>query len=170
MKVFVAFSILVFGFNLAYAHSCVTFSRLSDEEHLKELSKTDIIFQGEILSISDDIITDTNRFYRNFRKVNLKVIKAWKGIETTQTTALFAENNPCGVKLEVGKKYMIYSGGSSDLFEIDCCSFGRFDEKRIPKQLGEGKIIEEPEPTPIPTETSESFWSTIWSKITSFFS
>jgi hypothetical protein len=157
MKIIITALILIFGFNLIYAHSCYTYSRLTDAEHFKELSKTKIIFQGEITSISDEIITDTNRFYRNFRRVTLKVIRVWKGIETAETIAFLAENNPCDVKLEVGKRYMIYSSDSSVPFEIDCCSFGLFDEKRISKQLGEGKIIEELEPTPTQTETSESF-------------
>lgn len=165
--------VLLFSFNSVFPHSCATFKNLTDKEHLQKLSETKIFFQGEIISISNDEIFDDNRFYKKYYTINFKVIKSWKGIETATTTALFAVDNPCGLKLEVGRKYMVYSFDSNNPFEIDCCNFGLFDEKRIQNQLGGGIIIEETQTSqlsPTPNESTEGFWSNLWNKITSFFS
>lgn len=166
MKVLVLCFTFILFFNFVDAHTCATFKNFDDKEHFKELSKTKIIFQGELISISDRILTKKNHQYST---LTFKVRKSWKDVESNQVKALFAVNNPCGINLEIGKTYMIYSSDSETPFEIDCCSFGLFDEKRIETQLGEGKVFSE-ESQITSNEPTESFWTNIWSKFVSIFS
>ena len=98
--------------------------------------------------------------------IKFTVLHAWKGIETNEITV--KSSNPCGVKLFVGESKIVYGYASENknIIDADCCNFGSFDDERMKREYGEGKIIEEPSPV----ETSEGFWSELWQKIVSFFS
>lgn len=158
MKVFAAILILTFCFGSAFAHSCATFYNLDDKAHSEKLQKVAKIFYGEIISI-----TETADF-GNY-SVKFKVIRAWKGIESNEITVKFS--NPCGTILAVGEKKMIYGyiSDSENLINVNCCNLGLFDDEKMKREYGEGKIIEQPQPI----ETNEDFWSRLWRKIVSVF-
>jgi len=158
MKILASVLILFFGYSLAFAHSCITYSRLNYKEHSEKLQKVDKFFFGEIISITEV----ENQTYL----IKFKVIRAWKGIESNEITAKFG--NPCGIVLFVGEKRMVYGYNlqNKNIIDVNCCNFDLFDGERMKCEYGEGKSIEEPQPI----ETTESFWSVIWKKIVSFFS
>lgn len=158
MKIFALILILFFCYSLTFAHSCATYSRLNDKEHNEKLQKVDKIFYGKIISMTEDE-------HQNYL-IKFKVMRTWKGVESSEITAKFS--NPCGIPLLIGERKMVYGYSLNDenVIDVNCCNFGMFDDERMKREYGEGKVIEEPQQL----ETTESFWSWLWKKITSIFS
>jgi hypothetical protein len=165
MKILISILVLCISYNSTFAHSCRSFKNLSDAEYYKQLEKLKFIFYGEVIStINNDTRTEFIEF---------KVLRAWKGIKTNKVTIkLF---NPCGIKLTMaGGKMMVYGYALTDenLIEVDCCSFESYDDERTKRKYGEGKVFEEAasQITSEQNQSTESFWSSLWQKIVSFFS
>ncbi len=158
MKIFALILLLIFSCNQIFAHTCATFSRLNDKDYNEKLNEVDKIFYGEVISVSET----ENKIYL----VKFKVIRAWKGSESKEISAKFS--NPCGISLFIGEKRMIYGYDlkNENIIDVNCCNFGLFDDERMKREYGEGKIVEVAEPKP----ETEGFFVWFWRKITSIFS
>jgi hypothetical protein len=150
MKVFALILILFCSYQFAYTCSC---SNSSEKEQLEWLKKSDAVFQGEVISVSEP--------YYYF-----KVTKSWKGIET-KTVRIEMEDSSCSLEFKLGDKPIVVAYGLP--LATDMCNRGRIDSEKFDEIFGNPKIIEQPNETSS-NESTESFWSTIWNKITSFFS
>lgn len=163
-KILVSIFILIFSYKSVFPHSCATFKNLSDKEHAQKLDQVSAIFLGEVISSKDE-----NEYVQI---VEMRVLKIWKGVEKDKIT--IRHSNPCSIDSKsfflTGSKLMVYGYTiqNSEMIGVDCCNFSLFDDERMKKTYGEGKFIEQPQPTP--TEPTEGFWSNLWKKITSFFS
>lgn len=167
-KIITSIFILIFSFNSVFPHSCITFKNLDDKEHAQKLDQVSAIFLGEVIS-SQEV-----EMYVYI--IELQVLRSWKGVKTTRVKIKYTD--PCSYAIhgtfQKGARWMIYgySIKDSELIDINCCNFGLFDDERMKKIYGEGKVIEQPQPSisPTPIEQTESFWSNLWKKIISFFS
>ena len=166
MKIIASILILLFYYNLAFSHSCISYKNANDTIHTNQLNQVKAIFSGEVISAKE--------ISKSVYLVELKVLRVWKGIEKDKVTIKY--NDPCSYSNEfifpIGSKMMIYgySIENSELIDVNCCNLSLFDDERMKKVYGEGKVIEELQTSPTPTKSAESFWTIIWKKITSFFS
>lgn len=158
MKIFALIMFLIFGCNQIFAHTCATFSRLNDKDYNEKLNEVDKIFYGEVISVSET----ENKIYL----VKFKIIRSWKGIESKEISAKLS--NPCGISLFVGEKRMIYGYDlkNENIIDVNCCNFSLFDDERMKREYGEGKIVEVAETK----SKTEGFFVWFWRKITSVFS
>ena len=159
----------MFSYNSAFATTCTTWTRLSDKKHSEKLREIDAIFYGEIIAINKPSQSSENNI--DFTQIlQVKVLRVWKGVEEKEVFVKyirfywFTEMD----KSDIGKKEMFYAYKLKDdsSLMINSCSLGAFDDERMMREYGEGKIIEQPQPI----ETTEGFFAWLWRKITSFFS
>lgn len=176
VKILISIFVLLFSFSLSFSQNCGTtqcayFGNLSDKEYKKKLDINDVIFYGEIISQSE-ILHLENGF--PYRKLRVKVLEAWKGVESNEVEIDFSYyDNDCANLGESGEMIFYgYSPTHQSPFNMGWCNKYSFKDEKTRKILGEGKVIEQtqPSPTPTPTESTEDFWSSLWKKITSFFS
>ena len=175
MKILASILFVIFSFNSAFAHTCVTYSRLSDKEHTEKLQEIDAIFYGEVISIGEPNYNQ-NEFKYGTHILRIKVLRVWKGIDTDEVSVAYLRAyQPFDKEIGgIGTKKLFYAQKSKDdsNFHVRYCSFTLFDDERMKRELGEEKVIEEPAPLLLPeqSDTTESFWSGIWQRINSFFS
>lgn len=163
-KILVSILILIFSYDSVFPHSCATFKNLSDKEHAQKLDQVSAIFLGEVTSSKDE-----NEYVQI---VEMRVLRVWKGVEKDKIT--IKHSNPCSMDSKSvflsGSKIMVYGYTiqDSEMISVDCCNFSLFDDEKMKKIYGEGKVIEQFQPSP--TKSTEGFCSSLWKKITSFFS
>lgn len=164
MKVVASFLLIIFSYNFVFSHTCSTYKNSDDSIHIQQLNQIDSIFLGEVISAKEISFS--------VYSVELKVLQIWKGVEKNKVTIKYS--NPCTSDSQfpfaIGSKMMIYgySIKDSELIDVNCCNLSLFDDERMKKIYGEGKIVEELNSSQ--TESIESFWDNIWRKIKSFFS
>lgn len=172
MKIFASILLLFFSYSFVVAcgtTECSTNKYLSDEKYKEVLDKkVDAIFYGEIIYQSE-ILRRENGF--PYRKLKVKVLRIWKGIGLIDLKGVDIEfsyfDNDCAMLGESGKRmFYVYSPIHKPPFYTGQCGEGAFDDEKTKRLLGEGQIIEEPQPI----ETTEGFWARLWKKIVSFFS
>lgn len=174
MKILASILVLFFCCNLVLAHSCATYSRTSDEKHSQRLQKIDAIFFGEVIFVSEPM-NNQDEFKHGTQKLRIKVLQAWKGVETNDISDLYTRAYTSFEK-EIGgigtkKVFYAYSRNDDPNLHIDFCSFSAFDDERMKREYGEGKVFENPQIQQIQQiENNESFWSRVWESIISFFS
>ena len=171
MKIIISILILLFSWSSYFAHNCSSYSQKSDEEYSKEMQKFDAIFYGEVVAISE-VIDERDAF--NARRLEIRVLRSWKGVESERISLLY---NRAYTTFEreigsIGTKKIFYAykrDNDSNLY-VDFCSFSSFDDERIKREYGEGKVLEQPKTEVQTNRESESFLTIIWQKIISFFS
>jgi hypothetical protein len=77
------------------------------------------------------------------------------------------DGSSCSFGYKLGLKTTVVADGNPLTTHV--CIRGDVDSEKFDEIFGEPKIIEQPN-EPSSNESTESFWSTIWNKITSFFS
>lgn len=152
-------SLVIFGsFGFVFAHSCANVKPLDDKDFRNFLQSVDAIFYGQISEIKDA----GNQSY----EIKFKIIRVWKGIEQNEISILYT--NPCSEKpsFNLENKLFIYAykSAESGLLTVDCCDLNSFDNERMKREYGEGKLFEEPQ------IIETGFWSNLWNKIVSLFS
>ncbi len=171
MKILASTLVLLFICNLAFAHSCLTWTSLNDEEHKNKLQEQYAIFYGEVIS-TEEPMKNQDEFKFGSQVVKVKVLRIWKGIETNEISLLYtrAYTNFSEEIGGIGTKKIFYAWKRNDdsNLHIDFCSFTLFDNERMKREFGEGKIIEES--TIEQSQVTESLWSMLWRKIVSVFS
>ena len=75
-----------------------------------------IVFVGEVVSVE--------KIGGDFR-MRLRVIRALKGIKAATADLWSDANSSCGVKLEEGGRYVVYTSLSGDRMSIHACGYGR---------------------------------------------
>jgi hypothetical protein len=177
VKILALISVLFFSCNSAFAHSCVTYSRSSDKEHNRELQKIDAIFCGEVISIGEPLKNKDESKYGS-QILKIKVLRVWKGIETNEVSIAYTRAYTTFEK-EIGdigttKLFYAYRLEDDSKLHIDSCSFTLFDDEKMKREYGDGKVFEqsqiEQNIREEQTENAESFWNELWKSITSFFS
>lgn len=173
VKILFSILILCFTFNVAFAHSCASYSRSDDKEHSQRLKKIDAIFYGEVVSIGETRKNE-DEFRYGSQELKIKVLRVWKGIETNETQLLYTRAYTT-FEEEIGgigtkKIFYAYKRADEASLHIDSCSFNAFDDERTKREFGEGKVFEEIQSQKIQQEVSQNVWSSIWKAITGFFS
>jgi hypothetical protein len=159
MKILASVFILLLGYNLCLACSCLEPTEKSRDEALQNAP---VIFYGKV--ISTDNSSEEKPF--NKTKVRFHVLRAWKGAETNEIVINTpSESSACGYSFRKDETYTVYAFGNPP--GTTSCSMMLVDEKRVREVFGEGQSFEElPLPQP---ETAESFWSWFWREISSIF-
>jgi len=106
---FICICLYIFSADNVFACICAT------REFEDEYKSATMIFSGKVISVE----TEKSR-----RKVKIKIENSWKGNLPEIVTISGPSNDvPCGYKLAVGEKYLIYSDDekASDL-HINFCS------------------------------------------------
>lgn len=173
MKVFASVLALLFAYNVSLACSCVN---TSEAQRIENLKKIQIVFQGEVLSVSEPytvkLKNSKGKIYgeEQYVDVNFKVNRAWKGVDNSQVTIrTFTKLNSCSIQFQVGVKPTVLANGTPP--RTDYCTAGIIEYNKIPEILGEGKVFDQSQAPPIQqTENSESFFAGIWNQIASLFS
>ena len=75
-----------------------------------------IVFVGEVLSVE--------RTGGDFH-MRLRVLRALKGIKATTADLWSDASTSCGVKLEEGRRYVVYTSAAGGRMSIHACSYGR---------------------------------------------
>jgi hypothetical protein len=182
MKILVSSLILFFSYNLASACVCIN-TNSSDVQARNYLKSVKAIFYGEVVSISEKSTIDNNSnknidFWDGYHTVKFKVFRAWKGIDNSEVNVEADLESSCNCHLEVGSKVTVYAFENKELnipFMMNYCSINHFDDEKMKREYGEGKVFEQftqltSQLSAAPNENSQGFWSSIWKKITSFFS
>ena len=163
-----SFVLIFLSHNPILACSC---SNTNEEEKIKSLKKADLVFQGEVISVSEPVTEELKNSkgikYSNwqFLYIDFKVIKSWKGADS-ETVRIKMGHDSCSLQYKVGQKSFVVASGKPLM--TDMCTRGSIEPERFNEIFGEPKLIEQPQTTP--NESSEGIWSTLWNKITSFFS
>lgn len=138
-------------------------------ELLKDIQ---FIFQGRVISFGpykrERLKNSKGKYYDGLTtyEVEFEVLKKWKGVETNKIV-IETETLSCHTNFEMNKEYFVLATGDKP-FEVHYCTQKFINLQDVEKEYGEGKLIEQPQPSP--TESTEDFWSSLWKKITSFFS
>lgn len=162
MKIFISILILLFSFSISFACTC------RDDKSTKDyIRDSRAIFVGKIVSIKEQS-ESKDEFGKNviprFSDAKVEVIKVWKGVEKSEIT-IEVDHSTCQEAIEEGKIVLIFAYGNN-LHEGGRCSRLYVTEEDLKNEFGEGKVVEKL----TQTENLESFWSSIWQKIVSFFS
>lgn len=153
------------------ACSCVSWEGMGTEKAYKYLEELAAIFDGEVISLGEEKtlteeLTDGQKSERIVRPVRFKVLRTWKALDGNEITLnTQAGGSSCSFIPTVGAKYRIYTRTGF----IGYCSVGQFPESTLRLKYGQGTVIEPPNPPPT-TEGNESFLSSIWNRIASWFS
>ena len=75
-----------------------------------------IVFVGEVLSVEE-----TGGDFH----MRLRVVRALKGIKATTADLWSDASSSCGVKLEEGGRYVVYTSLAGDRMSIHACEYGR---------------------------------------------
>lgn len=149
MKIFASILILFLAYNFALACTC---SNTNEAQRVEALKKIEIVFQGEVQSVSEPyaikLKNSKGRYYGEllFVDVKFKVIRAWKGVENPQIVIrTFPKSNSCSIHFEVGMKPYVLANGKPP--QTDYCYANLIDWKKNPEILGEGKSFEEIPPS-----------------------
>ena len=157
--------------------SCITYARDNDIKHSQELQKIDAIFYGEVISIGERI-NSKDEFRYGSQILKVKVLRAWKGVETNEVSVAYTRAYTTFEKEigDIGTRKLFYAYRLEDDFNlhISSCSFTLFDDEKMEREYGAGKVFEqsriEQNTPPEQAEKIENFWAKLWKTITSFFS
>ena len=174
VKIFVSIVLILLIPEFIFACTCTNTNNISDKEAEKQLKNYSAIFFGEVISIEEESTSshDSKGYFAGYKPVKFKVLQTWKGTESPEITVEADMESSCNAPVYVGDKVMIYAFENKEFssrFLINSCSINHFDNEKMKKIYGEGKVIEHPTPSPTPSEPAEGFWSNLWKKITSFF-
>ena len=171
MKILAVISIIFFSFSSILACTCVNTSNISDAQHSKYLKEVKAIFYGEVISLGEKRDVEYTAAYQNtYQAVKFKVLRSWKGVDSPKVTVETEIKSNCMYIPDVGNRIMVYAYESKELkipLLINYCSIGKFNDERMKREYGEGKVFEEPTPQQSnqQPEPQEGFWSWIWQKI-----
>jgi hypothetical protein len=165
MKSLLSLIIIFIAYQISFACSCdISFPQLPTSEILKDIG---IIFQGKVISVGPSLHSrlknSKGKYYDAIPtyKTEFEVIRKWKGIKNERIT-IETETLSCGTQFQVNKEYLILAN-SENQFETGFCQRKLISLNDVETEYGIGETIKS-------NSTSESFWSTIWNKITSIFS
>ncbi len=94
-------------------------------------ASSSVVFIGDVVSVEQ-----TGGDFH----MRLRVVRALKGIEATTAELWSDASTSCGVRLEEGKRYVVYTSLAGGRMSIDACGYGR--------QLAPGEPDPELPPTP----------------------
>jgi hypothetical protein len=163
MKIFLSIVFLFFCFNLTFGCSCI-----KDKTADGYVRDAGAILVGKIISIeeqSDSRDDEGNLIIPPLSDAKVKVIKAWKGVAESEIIIEINELSTCN-DLKEGDTVLFFAYGNK-LRDGGRCPRLYTTEQDVIKKLGEGKSFSM---TQERLEISESIWSRLWQKITSFFS
>ena len=113
-------SLLVFvlagGFLAGSARAPAACSCLSRLTPCQAFASSPIVFVGEVLSAEQ-----TGGDFH----MRLRVIRALKGIDAPTADLWSDASSSCGVKLEKGGRYVVYTSLAADRMSINACNYGR---------------------------------------------
>lgn len=174
MRIFAVVLFLLFSHNLASACTC---ARMDAKQSVEALRKTDAVFQGQVVSISAPqtrkLKTGKGKVYseEQYVDVEFKVFRAWQGVESeTVIVESETDNRSCSLRYKIGQTDYVAANGKP--LKANICSRAVIDPDKLAEIFGAEKVFEPPkaEPSTLPNERLESFWSKVWNKIRSFFS
>jgi hypothetical protein len=128
MKILLSLLLVLFGYNLALACSCIA----PDERTRSEAIKTSpVIFQGKVMSIAKSRDGDSVN-------VRFRVQRTWKGVRTKEIVITTPRSSAaCGYSFERNKIYTIYASGKSP--STNLCLMLQINEKLLRETLGGGR-------------------------------
>ncbi|HEX8286632.1 MAG TPA: hypothetical protein VF556_01475 [Pyrinomonadaceae bacterium] len=175
MKILASIVILLFGISDGFACTCANMENISEADHSKYLKEVKAIFYGEVIEKGEkrEITWSKARITDGFQAIKFKVLRAWKGIENSEIIVETNISSSCQYNPEIGSKVMVYAYENKEAkipLYINYCSIGKFNQQKMKREYGEGKVFEEPERQIPKNNSSENFVSMIWQKIISFFS
>lgn len=179
MRILTSILFLLFGVTTAFACTCINTENLTNKEHSKYLKEVKAIFHGEVISLGEKRSIKKN--FGNgiiipitYQPVKFKVLRAWKGIETPEVFVEADVESSCSYIASVGSKVTVYAYENEDTkisLHINYCSVGHFDDEKMKREYGAGKVFEHPEVEQTPqVENTKGFWAKLWKTVTSFFS
>lgn len=154
MKILFCIAFIISFFSASYACSCTV--NATEQGQIEDIKGMEIIFYGKVISVGEKEYVGKKRaikferdgelFYQNetVRQTKFKVLRAWKGIDTTEITVGANAWNSCSVNVEVGQKLFVYIDNTNvfnPLNYIYHCSLDLFDKTLLKKVYGEGEII-----------------------------
>ncbi len=107
----VVVGLLATGVRPASACSCV-----STPTPCQAFATSPIVFIGDVLSVEE---TDGNFHMR------LRVVRALKGIKEATADLWSDAHTSCGVRLQEGKRYVVYTSSAGGRMSIHACGYGR---------------------------------------------
>jgi hypothetical protein len=179
MKILLSILFSLFSASAILGCTCANTKNITDEEHSKRLKQVKAIFYGEVISHGErrfvgNKYPSTPNTISTHLPIKFRVLRAWKGIDSEEVIVETEVSSSCGYVAEVGSKIMVYAYEDKKLntpFEISQCSIEHFDDEKMKREYGEGKVFDNPKVSPIQlSENNESFWSNIWKTFTSLFS
>jgi hypothetical protein len=109
-------SVLAVGSLAASARPASGCSCVSTPSPCQAFATSPIVFIGDVLSVEE-----TGRDFH----MRLRVVRALKGI-TEETADLWSDaHTSCGVRLQEGKRYVIYTSSEGGRMSIHACGYGR---------------------------------------------
>lgn len=138
----------------AYACSCVM-----PGPPTAELEAATAVFSGKVLRADvrgGEVTSSADPVWVGFQAYSV-----WKGPALTTLVVTTARGSAsCGYPFEVGREYLVYSGGTWDALEVSLCSRTRLlseaDEDLA--ALGSGNVLWPPETGAVRSRTVERLW------------
>ena len=175
MKAIISLFVLLLSVTSGLACTCVRWEGMPEKDRDKYLEELDAIFEGEVVSLGEKRSTlvglgGGRKYEEVVQNVQLKVLRTWKGLDTTEITVETDAGSSCQFIPTVGSAYVVYASRRNGSLFMNYCSVGQFDDKTLRLKYGQGKLIEHPKPAPAIDEKPESFLYAVWKRIISWFS
>ena len=179
MKFFAAIFVLFSSISTTFCCTCYNFRNSSEVQQSKYLKNVKAIFYGEVVSLGEKRVIEQypgeiSSYSQIYQPVKFKVLQAWKGVESVEITVEANVDSSCQYIAAIGDKTTFYAFEDSNLkvpLYISYCSTEHFDDEKMKRELGAGKLFEDsPQLIPETTQTTKGFWSNLWNKIVSLFS
>ena len=127
MKIFISLLLVLFGYNLALACSCL---KPDETTQLESLRTSPVIFHGKVISI-------VKFSGRSHIKVRFRVQRVWKGVKTKEIVITTPSHSAaCGYSFKKNKNYTVYASGSP--LSTSLCLMLQVNEKLLRETFGEG--------------------------------
>lgn len=167
MKVLASILVLFLNYNFILACSC---GNANETEKIKTLKRSGAVFQGKVISITP---TTKEKFAGEpYLDVEFKVLKAWKGVASNKIIVRVEPKiSSCSLDFEIGQTPYIVADRKP--LKTDMCTRGTISHERFSEIFGNTKMYEESQSTLGQmleiSEKRESFCSSLWKKVVSFF-
>ena len=179
MKTFASILFLASGISTVFACMCFNIENITDAQHSKYLKQVKAVFYGEVISLNEKRIVEIKypgnvNSSTTYQPVKFKVLQTWKGIETVEVFVETDVGSSCSYAASVGSKIMVYAyeNKATEIpFYVNYCSVGHFDDEKMKREYGAGKVFEQPQVEQTQAaENAKGFWAKLLETITSFFS
>ena len=166
---------LLLVFTPALACTCINARNLFAKEHNKYLDHVAAIFEGEVVSLGEPRsigreLIGGHKVLETLQPVRFRVFRTWKGPEQSEITVETDAWSSCRLIPSIGDRAVVYAGTTGKAgspLQINYCSIGKFDDRKMKVRYGPGRIVEQP--APLQSAETPGILSVFWAKIVSLF-